>query len=274
MMTLDRTLQLLAHNPGADVDLVEVALGLAQDEYPHLDIDRYLAEVDELGDRLSDRLDGSLEDRVTELSHLLFAEEGYQGDNERYYDTDNSYLNRVMDRKRGLPITLSILAMSVGSRAGLQIEGIGLPGHFVAGAVEDGHIVLFDPFNGGSILTIGDCERLAEQATGQPFEATTDDLGPTPAGAIIRRMLTNLKASYLRTSDFPRAARVIRRILQLEPDNAAERRDLGMCLMQSGRHGAAIDHLSVYLANAPVAPDAEAIRRLLRQARYENARWN
>lgn len=273
-MTLDRTLQLLAHNPAADVDLVEVALGLAQDEFPELDVERYVAEVDELGTRLGDRLEGSLEDRVTELSHLLFAEEGFQGDNERFYDPDNSYMNRVLDRRRGLPITLSILAMAVGSRAGLQIEGIGLPGHFVAGAVEEGHIVLFDPFNGGNILTIGDCERLAEQATGQPFEATNEDLGPTAPGTIIRRMLSNLKGNYLRTNDFQRAARVVRRILQLEPDNAAERRDLGMCLVQSGRHGAAIDHLSVYLANAPVAPDAEAIKRLLRQARYENARWN
>lgn len=273
-MNIDRALQRLANNPAADVDIVEVALELARDEYPHLDVPGYIAEFDEWADRLRPRLHGQLDDRVEELANLLFNEEGFSGDSENYYDPENSYVNRVMDRRCGLPITLSLIAIAVGQRAGMSIEGVGLPGHFIAMAGDGVDAVMFDPFNGGNILTIADCERLAEQATGDSFETARESLGPASHAAIIRRMLTNLKGTYLRLNDFQRAGRVIRRILQLEPHNASERRDLGVCLVQAGRHGAAIDHLEVYLGAAPVASDVELVRQMLKKARHETARWN
>jgi regulator of sirC expression with transglutaminase-like and TPR domain len=273
-MNLDRALQRLSQNPAADVDIVEVALGLARDEYPHLDVAGYIAEFDEWADKLRLRLHGQLDDQVEELANLLFNEEGFRGDLEDYYNPENSYLNRVIDRRCGLPITLSLIAIAVGNRAGLSIEGVGLPGHFIAMAGDGTDAVMFDPFNGGNILTIADCEQLAEQATGEPFETSRESLGPTSHAAIIRRMLTNLKGTYLQRNDFQKATRIIRRILQLEPHNANERRDLGVCLVQSGRHGAAIDHLEVYLGTEPVASDVELVRQMLKRARHETARWN
>lgn len=273
-MNIDRALEMLAADSSADVDVADVALGLARDEFPALCISQYLGEFDHLADRLRTRLRGPLCVRVAALTDLLFHQEGFRGDAERYYDPDNSYLNRVIDRRLGLPITLSVIAVAVGARAGLQVEGVGLPGHFIARAVDGPQVVLFDPFNGGRALTVADCERMVEKSTGQPFEAVPEALGPTAAGPIVRRMLTNLKSVYLRQGDFNRAARVTRRIMQLEPDNVAERRDLGVCLMQSGQPGAAIDLLQAYLGHSPANADAEMVRKLVVKARAEVAKWN
>lgn len=273
-MNIDRILHLLARDPAAEVNLAEVALDLARDEYPGLDRSGYLAQVRHLATELRQRLRGDLTDRVEALSTLLFDEEGFRGDGDRYYDPENSYFNRVMDRRLGLPITLSILAVAVGTQAGIHVEGVGLPGHFIARAVAGHEVVLFDPFYGGRIRSVSECEVVVAQATGEPYDATPDDLAATPPAAIVRRLLTNLKGVYLRQGDFPRAVRVIQRILQLEPGNAFERRDLGVCLVKSGRPGAAIDYLQSFLEAAPPANEAEPVRQILRQARAEVARWN
>jgi regulator of sirC expression with transglutaminase-like and TPR domain len=273
-MNIDRALEVLAADPSADVDVADVALGLARDEYPAISPSQYLAEFDHLADRLRPRLRGPLCVRVAALTDLLFHQEGFRGDADRYYDPDNSYLNRVIDRRLGLPITLTVVAAAVAARAGLQVEGVGLPGHFIARAVDGPQVVLFDPFNGGRALTVADCERMVEKATGGPYQAAADAFGPTPPGPTVRRMLTNLKSVYLRQGDFQRAARVTRRIMQLEPDNVAERRDLGVCLMQSGQPGAAIDLLQAYLGHSPTNADAELVRKLVVKARAEVARWN
>jgi regulator of sirC expression with transglutaminase-like and TPR domain len=156
----------------------------------------------------------------------------------------------------------------------MHVEGVGLPGHFIARAVDGPRVVLFDPFHGGRRLTIADCEELVEQATGQPFEATSDTLASTPPGPVLRRVLTNLKGVYLRQNDFVRSARVTRRILQLEPGNAPELRDLGVCLMHAGHPGEAINLLVSYLEAKPAASDAGIVRRLLKNARAEVAKWN
>lgn len=264
----------LARDPSADCDLAELSLGLARDEYPTLETTSYLQKIDELADRLRPTLGGSLAGDVEKLSDLLFIQENFRGDKERFYDPENSYLNRVIDRKLGLPITLATLAVAVGSRAGMQVEGVGLPGHFIARAVEGPQVVLFDPFHLGRRLTVADCEELVEKATGQPFEASADSLASTPAGPVLRRMLSNLKSVYLRQNDFQRGARVIRRLLQLEPGNAPERRDLGVCLMHAGKPGEAIDLLQDYLDAIPRATDAAIVHRLLTIARSEVAKWN
>jgi regulator of sirC expression with transglutaminase-like and TPR domain len=115
---------------------------------------------------------------------------------------------------------------------------------------------------------------LVQQVTGRPFAVTARDLAPIPTGLLVRRMLTNLKGVYLRQNDFARAARTIARLRQLDPHDPAERRDLGVCLLQTGHAGQAIDLLTDYLAAAPGGPDAEQVEQLLRRARVEVARWN
>src|SRR5262245_54606704 len=152
-MKLSSVLAALAENPNHPVDLARVALLIARDAYSQMNPRVYLRRIDRLAEQLRPRLTGSLAARTAELSAFLFEECGFAGNSTHYYDPRNSYLNKVLDRQVGLPITLSLLAMAVGTRAGLPVVGVALPGHFVAKAVgENGEEVVFDPFNGGQFL--------------------------------------------------------------------------------------------------------------------------
>lgn len=275
-MTLDTALSVLANDPFAGVDLAELSLRLAADEYPRLDVSAYLRRLDDLAARVAPRVARapSLVDKVTELAHFLFIEEEFDGNSAAYYDARNSYLNEVLDRKLGIPLSLSVLAMRVGGGCGLRVVGVGLPGHFIAKAMDGGSEVLFDPFHGGQLLDPQGCEDLVTAVTGHPFYATEDSLAATPPGMIVQRMLNNLKAIYLREPDFPRAARVIRRILQLIPGDITQRRDLGVSLVHAGQPGPAIDHLSAYLASVPNAEDYDVVKGFLKEARKQVAKWN
>jgi len=275
-MDLDSTLSALAADPHHPVDLAEVALHLARDEYPDLDIVAYLARLDALADELRPRLGASLAANAVELTHLLFRDHGFAGNAADYYDARNSYLSDVLDRKLGIPITLAVVAVAVGERAGLSVAGVGLPGHFIAKVVAadgDGE-VLFDPFNGGQFLDPPACEELVSAVTGQPFTLTPGATAATPSGAVVARMLTNLKAVYLGAGDFTRAVRVMARLVTLGPDDPEQRRDLGVSLIHAGEPGRAIDHLRAYLDRAPAAADAETVRTFLNDAVRDVARWN
>jgi regulator of sirC expression with transglutaminase-like and TPR domain len=209
------------------------------------------------------------------LSNFLFEECGFAGNTEHYYDPRNSYLNKVLDRQVGLPISLSLVAMAVGTRAGLPVVGVALPGHFVAKAMDNnGDQVIFDPFNGGQFLDVDGCEALVTAITGRPFDVTPEALAATSPGAFVLRTLNNLKTAYLADRSFLRAARIVRRIAQLLPDDPTQKRDLGLLLVQAGRHGSAVDHLKFYLAAAPEADDSGEVQKILGHALAEVARWN
>lgn len=273
-MDLDATLAALAADPHAAADLAELALHLARDEYPDLDVSVYLARLDDLAERLRPRLTGRLAADAVELTQLLFADEDFPGNQADYYDPRNSYLNDVLDRKLGLPITLALVAAAVGERAGLTVEGVGLPGHFVAKVVgADGAAVFFDPFHAGRFLDRAACEALVTEATGQPF-ILTPTAAASPNAAIAVRLLTNLKSVYLKTADFARAARTTERLVSLLPNDAEQRRDVGVCLIHAGRPGKAVGHLRAYLAAAPDAADAATVNEFLAEALREVARWN
>jgi regulator of sirC expression with transglutaminase-like and TPR domain len=273
-MNLDEALTLLARDPAAPLDLAEVALTLARDEYPDLDVDAYLSELEGMAHELRHRLRDGPEARVAALCRYLFHDMGFHGNTKDYYDARNSYLNEVLDRRTGLPIALAAVAIAVGNRAGLEVFGVGLPGHFIAKAVADGREVLFDPFHGGRRLTPEDCEVLVEQAAGLKIAATPELLQAAPLGQIVLRMLTNLKGVYLRAGDFPRAVRVIERLRQLVPDDPMQLRDLGASLVQAGEPGRAIDPLQAYLRATPQAGDRETVRQMIDQAKAAVARWN
>lgn len=273
-MNLDAALERLAEEPNAPLDLAELALWLARDEYPALDVEAYLAELDSMAHEARLYLRGDLTTRVTGLCRYLFHEMGFHGNARDYYDPRNSYLNEVLDRRTGIPIALSAVAIAVGARAGLAIQGVGLPGHFVVKAVLNGAEELFDPFHGGRRLTPADCENLVRQVTGEAFEATADGLAGLPLALIVTRMLNNLKGIYLRDGDFPRAVRVMDRLCVLHPADPLQRRDLGAGLLHAGEPGRAVGHLSAYLAAVPDANDAAAVQELLRVARRRVAEWN
>src|SRR5262245_231111 len=274
-MKLSSALALLSDDPDYPIDLARVALLIAHDAYPRMNPRAYLQRIDRLAERLRPRLTGSLATRAAELSTFLFDECGFAGNTEHYYDPRNSYLNKVLDRQVGLPISLSLLAMAVGARAGLTVVGVALPGHFIAKAVApNGDEVLFDPFNGGQFLDPDACESLVGAITGRPFEATPESLAATPPAVIVLRMLNNLKTAYVADRAPLRAARVALRLCQLLPDDPSQHRDLGLLLVQAERHGTAVDHLKHYLAAAPEADDAAEVRQVLSRALAEVARWN
>lgn len=274
-MNLDCTLRDLAADPFTPVDLAELNLHLAADEYPFLNVAACLATLDDLAAEVRPRLRGDLEQRTAVFCEFLFDECGFAGNTDHYYDPRNSYLNEVLERKLGLPLTLSVLAMSVGGRAGLSVMGVGLPGHFIAKSVSEcGDEVLFDPFHGGQLLDYEGVEELIKAVTGHPFHAHEDSLAATPPGMVAQRMLNNLKATLLKAGEFGRAAKVIRRLTQLVPTDPTQRRDLGVSLVRAGECGPAIAHLTAYLEMAPAADDAADARRFLREARKQVAQWN
>jgi regulator of sirC expression with transglutaminase-like and TPR domain len=273
-MNLDAALQRLARQGDAPFDLAELALHLARDEFPTIDVEGYLAELDAMASEAKRYVRGRLPARVHGLCRYVFHDMGFRGNKKEYDDPLNSYFNQVLERRTGIPITLSALVIALGERVGLRIEGVGLPGHFVVKAVQASEQIVFDPFHGGRLLTAVDCENLVRQATGHEINVTAEVLNALPLHLIVTRMLSNLKAIYLKQSDIPRAIRVLQRLRQLSPEDAGLQRDLGICLVHAGRPGRAVDLLTAYLDAAPEAMDVETVRDVLRKAKSTIAEWN
>lgn len=251
-----------------DFDLAEAALLIAQEEQPELDIAAYLQRLDALAAEVRARVPEPSTPAATlaRLNELLFQEERLNGNAADYYDPRNSFLNEVLDRKIGIPITLSVIYMEVGRRLGMNIFGVGFPGHFLVKYTgPDGEVIL-DPFHGGTSLTH---EQLAQKlrdmyGEGSPFLTQIPRLlTPASKREILVRMLRNLKGVYLQKNDFPRALNAIDRIVLVDPTLATEFRDRGAVQQRLGHLQAATQDFRRYLQMAPQAPDAEAIRGML-----------
>lgn len=273
-MNLDATLEILSRSPEAPVDVAEIALCLAKDEYPELDVEAHLGELAAMAHEADRYMRGDLAAKVAGLCRYLFHDMGYHGNVKDYYDPRNSYVNQVMERRTGIPITLSVLTMAVGRRAGLLVEGIGLPGHFIVKATQNQREILIDPFHGGRVLTNDECENLVRQVTGVAFEASALTLQAIPVGLLVKRLLANLKGIYLGREDLPRGVRIMERLYQLNPQDVVLRRDLGATLVKTGQFGKAIDHLRFYLEQAPEAEDFKMIDKILKSAQRRVAEWN
>jgi regulator of sirC expression with transglutaminase-like and TPR domain len=273
-MNLNDTLDILAREPAADFDLAEVLLHLARDEFPTLDVEAHLAELEGMAHEVKGYLNGRFPDQIHGLCRYLFHEMGFRGNQREYYDPRNSYLHLVMERRVGIPISLAAVTIAVGRRAGLNLVGVGLPGHFIVKAIGRNQEILVDPFHGGRILSRADCEILVQQATGLAWEISDLAIQPLPLGLTVQRMLNNLKAVYLSGEDWPRAGRVLARLLQLAPHEAALHRDLGLCLLQQHLPGRALSHFKRYTQKAPEATDLGQIQEWTLLAEKTLAAWN
>ena len=209
-----------------------------------------------------------------QINWALFVEEKFEGNRENYFDPRNSYLNEVIDRKTGIPISLSVLYWSLAERLGLPLEGVNLPAHFMLRLVDSEQHLFIDPFHSGELLDRQGCERRLSEVTRRPVELSEGQLAPCPVRTIVARMLRNLKAIYLGTHDFPSALDIQRRLTAVAADDPEEKRDLGMICLQLDRIGEAIDPLQSYLSLQPDADDAETIADLLAAARRSIAQWN
>lgn len=264
----DRIVELAAM-PGHKVPVAEAALTIAQYEYPTLDVSKYLGILDELGDTLKPRIAGLTDETeiIHEINRWLFAEEGYRGNTANYYDPRNSFLNQVIDRKLGIPITLSIVYIEVGRRAGLPLYGIGLPGHFITGLLSDAGRIFIDPFNGGEILSEDSCRRIVLRHRSAPAGFKPHFLDPVWPKQILVRMLRNLKATYWRQGAEIKALQMIEWVTILAPDSPAEYRERGFINEGLGDTQRAADDLERYLDLLPDADDREMIKAAIERLR-------
>lgn len=257
---------------GDRLNLAAAALCIAWEEYPDLDIDRYLDRLDRMAEEAADRLPRERYPlRVIQaIDRYLFEEQGFHGNNDDYYDPRNSFLNEVLDRRTGIPITLSIVYLEIAKRLDFPMVGIGMPGHFLIRPDFQDAGIFVDAFNNGEVLFPEDCERRLQEIYQQPVQLRPEFLDPISPRRILVRVLTNLKAVYVTRQEMGRALGAIERILLLDPDAMLELRDRGLLYYQAGRAVEAARDLERYLEMRPDAPDASTIQQLLSRLRESN----
>ena len=254
--------------PESQIGLAETALWVAAEEYPDLDVPAYLARLDAMAQEAGPRVRaaGSLAERVDCLNDYLFRERGFSGNHERYDDPRNSFLNEVLDRGRGLPITLSIVYVEVGQRLGLPVCGVGFPGHFLA-KLEGESEILVDAFF-GCTLTRDDCtERLRAVLGADAQLVPRDHLRAATTREILARLLTNLKQLYGRAGDWLRTLACSDRLLLLMPDSPSELRDRALTYEQLECFAAAASDVERLLEIVPELGSGSPLRERLAELR-------
>lgn len=271
----DASFAQIAELPEAEIDLAAAALLIAQGEYPQLRIDSYLRLLDEYAALVRARLpeDATPELTLGRLNQFLFEQLGFAGNATDFYDPRNSFLNEVIDRKLGIPISISIVYLEVGQRLGLPLTGVSFPGHFlVKMPIEAGTLVL-DPFNAGITLDLDDLQRRLQTTYGADADAAKAPLNTLLATAtkkdILLRMLRNLKGVYVHKNDFAKALAVMNKIIALAPDVADELRDRGVVHQALDCFRPALHDYETYLSLRPWAPDASAINERIEQLRTQ-----
>jgi regulator of sirC expression with transglutaminase-like and TPR domain len=253
--------------PDQKLDLVTGALLIAKDAYPGLDVlgqrERFAALAAPLAERGLRQAPVLVQ--TSALSEYLYDSCGFRGNQADYYDPRNSFLNDVLDRRLGVPITLSVVYIEVARRLGVRARGVGFPGHFLVRVEDDtrSESVIVDPFGRGGVLDKADLEKLLQRQDGSKPELSFSMLAPAPTRHILARMLMNLRAIYAIRGDYPRLLLVLDRLIDLIPDVANELRDRGLLWAKLGAPRAAIDDLLRYLENLPHAGDVAEVRRLI-----------
>jgi len=263
-----------------DVSLAEGALWIAAGEYPDLVVDDYLGRLHDMAARLRLRLrtDVATTEKLLALNHYLFNELGFAGNAEDYYDPRNSFLNEVMERRLGIPITLGLIYIEVGRRIGLALQGVSFPGHFlVKCALRDGMVIL-DPYSRGLSLGVEELQqRLRDAGSGGTVDVAMLSrlLGAASNKEVLARMLRNLKAVYVRKEDWLRALSSSERLIALNPDDAGEEyRDRGGIYLRLECFRAALGDFGTYLRQCPGAEDAGAVRAQMADLTAAVARLN
>ncbi len=248
------------------IDLLRASLTIARTEYPDLDIPHYVSRVEALSARVRKELPSELRvlDMIATLNRVFFHQMGFRGNREDYYDPRNSFLNDVIERRLGIPISLSILYMETARRIGLPLVGVGMPGHFLLKIYDvEGRQFLIDPFNNGSILNAADCEERMREVYAGELRFKPEFLSPVSRRQILTRMLNNLRHIYVSARQFRKALGIVDLILAIyprSPEDVKQRATLRYGLGQLS--GAAAD-LDQYLKMSPEASDADEVRQTM-----------
>jgi regulator of sirC expression with transglutaminase-like and TPR domain len=265
--------------PDEAINLAEAALLIATEEYRDLDIAAYLARLDQLAATLKRRLrpDIGPADTIIALNRFLFEEQGFCGDAVDYYDPRHSFLNEVLDRKRGIPITLAVVYIEIGRRVGLPVQGISFPAHFLVKCqLREGTVVL-DPYAKGISLSFDDLkQRIKSLRNGvePPRSVVAGALAAASNKDILVRMLRNLKDIYSHHKEWLKALAAADRIIIALPDSAEEYRDRGMFYANLECFRAALFDLQAYLKMLPVAQDADVVREKVIELQAVASRLN
>lgn len=259
-----RLMKRVASRCESDTALVEGALAIAMHELPETDPAKITSGLQELGQQVVRRVKGrQIQARIAHLHELLFVELGFIGNSLNYHDPVNSYLPAILETRRGLPITLSLLYRTVGSHAGLDIHGIGLPGHFCAGVVTPEGLMLVDPFYSGRVLNRDEAMQRISDTYGPEIEWSEDLLNPVTHRHWLTRMMQNLIHTFTERDRMEDVAAMLELELLLWPDQAQLKRDLGLVLARAGHSAEAGRFLADYLHANPQDPQREELEHLL-----------
>ncbi|NJL02909.1 MAG: tetratricopeptide repeat protein [Spirulinaceae cyanobacterium SM2_1_0] len=255
--------------PDDQIDLARAALYLAGEEYPELEPEIYLEALAKMAAVVGDRLPAERYPLkvIQTLNQHLYEELDFRGNAQDYYDPRNSFLNQVIDRRLGIPITLALVYLEVAKRLDFPMVGIGMPGHFLIRPDFPDAGIYVDTFNRGEVLFDADCATLLSEIYQQPVTLQPQFLVPVTRQQFLTRMLVNLKLIYINRNDLQRTLAVVERLLILTPDNPLERRDRGLLHSHLNERPQAIADLEAYLDAYPEARDAAAVRQLLQELR-------
>jgi regulator of sirC expression with transglutaminase-like and TPR domain len=262
------------HKP---LDVSRAALLFAQEiAYPQLNVEHYLDELDGLTNaaRSAIPIHSPIVERATSLGEFLFIQEGFRGNQSDFWDPRNSFLNDVLDRRLGIPISLSAIYLHIGLRLGLPVGGVGMPGHFIVCIRGEDQTTYLDPFHGGRILSAEDCAGLVQEATGFDGSFQKTWLRKSQPSEIITRMLNNLRGIYIHREEWLKAVAVVEHLRILWPDSPDYLRDQGLLLYRQGSLRRSVNVLTEYLRQNPDAPDLSEIKNCMQYIARELAILN
>ncbi len=258
------------------IPLARGALLIAKEEYPDLDLEKYLDKLAELSREAEPavRKANDTVEKIQSLSEFLFDQKGFEGNREQYGDPRNSFLNDVLERRLGIPISLSVIYIEVGRRLGLNLYGVSFPAHFLVKAIDDRGELVIDPFNEGVILDLDEIRSRLEQIYRQPVDLHPDMLKPVSTRHILTRMLRNLKNIYARSADWQRTLSALDRILILDPRALDELLERAILYERMECFAAAREDFQSFLAQAPDHPAADTVRDAIIRLTQQVSRLN
>jgi len=246
-----------------NIDLLAAGLQIARAEYPALPIQLFVTQVEQYAERVRARLpwDPEPRDIISALNRVLYTEEGFRGNRENYSDPRNSFLNDVLTRKLGIPITLSVIYMEVARRAGLPLFGVGMPGHFLLKHYDvNEEEVLLDPFDGGRIVSRSDCQKRLDEIYDGTVDLEPRYLEVVRKRQILTRMLNNLRVLYMNSRAMRNALAVIDMILVIHPRSADDVKQRGVLRYSLNQYRGAIEDFEEYTRMVPEASDVDEVR--------------
>ncbi len=286
MATLDQFSALVSREDG-EIELARACLQIAEDAYPGLDVEGYVGEIERIARRLRARIAPGVaaEDRIIALNEFLFDDLGFRGNADNYYDPRNSYLNEVLDRRTGIPITLAVLYMEIGRRIELPFEGVSFPGHFLVRLPMRSGTLVLDPFLGGAPQSEDELRERLKRVIPRVAGANTGGvpvaelpleqfLEPAGKRQILARLLRNLKGVYREKDKPERLLEVLNRMIVVAPEAASERRDRGYLYHRLECWRPALQDLADYLEREPDAADLYEVRARMVELSRRCARLN